>query len=604
LPAVLAATIALGTTSPGCQAANPLAEGKSDAGAGTGGTSGAGGDDGRGGTPGGGDAGGNGPTGGDAVSEDDAGTGGRPAGDAGPGTDAVPGADAGEPVDPRADTDDDGVLDGADNCRTVANNRQTDTDADGLGDACDLCPTVADPDQTDTDGDGTGDACDPDTPMGPPGDVDDDGVPDAMDNCRAVANHEQVDLDADGVGDACDGCPQDALAAAPPCAPSIRLDPERVDFGDVAALCGEQERTVTVDGPAEACLAGASLDGACRGVTIFGLDGQCRPLDQSRAVRVRWAPPQPGALACTLVLDVQGPRPLSLRVPLEGRAVDGRMVERFTLTPPANVDVVLVMDNSASMTPVQTAFAERFDAFFGAADRHGTDWRLGATTTDMSDLGLRGRLLPPGVFVAGPGAAAAWATVTTPGNDGSGTEEGLEAAAAAVSDRVNPGFLRPDAHLAVLIVSDEDDQGEGDVDDAVSSLRDATDGHPERLTLVGIVSVDAAGNPDTCDEGDLIGDPARRYVDAFDTVGGRGWPICQDLTQGLSAAGERVFGPMRAVPLAGRPNGGVTVRVDGRESDDWQYDRDDRAVRLSGRAATPPAGATVEVEYDVDCGND
>ena len=47
------------------------------------------------------------------------------------------------------DTDDDGVLDPADNCPAVANANQTDTDNDDEGDACD----------TDDDGDDIADSC-------------------------------------------------------------------------------------------------------------------------------------------------------------------------------------------------------------------------------------------------------------------------------------------------------------------------------------------------------------------------------------------------------------------------------------------------------------
>ncbi|MCW5890149.1 MAG: thrombospondin type 3 repeat-containing protein [bacterium] len=44
-----------------------------------------------------------------------------------------------------ADRDGDGIVDGADNCRSVANADQVDTDRDGVGDACDECPgTVVD----------------------------------------------------------------------------------------------------------------------------------------------------------------------------------------------------------------------------------------------------------------------------------------------------------------------------------------------------------------------------------------------------------------------------------------------------------------------------
>ena len=64
--------------------------------------------------------------------------------------DAAPGADLGGPspdaaVSPGPDSDDDGVVDAADNCPGEANFDQSDKDTDGLGDVCDPCPNVADP---------------------------------------------------------------------------------------------------------------------------------------------------------------------------------------------------------------------------------------------------------------------------------------------------------------------------------------------------------------------------------------------------------------------------------------------------------------------------
>ena len=71
------------------------------------------------------------------------------------------------------DVDDDGILDGTDNCPKLFNLFQTDLDSDGTGDECDA-------------------------------DIDGDLVENALDNCPLNANPEQLDFDSDNVGDVCD----------------------------------------------------------------------------------------------------------------------------------------------------------------------------------------------------------------------------------------------------------------------------------------------------------------------------------------------------------------------------------------------------------------
>jgi uncharacterized repeat protein (TIGR01451 family) len=67
-----------------------------------------------------------------------------------------------------ADTDNDGIGDGQDNCPTVANTNQLDTDNDGVGDACEV----------DADGDGVNDSIEQAAPNG--GDGNGDGTPDYL----------------------------------------------------------------------------------------------------------------------------------------------------------------------------------------------------------------------------------------------------------------------------------------------------------------------------------------------------------------------------------------------------------------------------------------
>jgi hypothetical protein len=89
------------------------------------------------------------------------------------------------PLDP--DTDDDGSLDGQDNCPKASNQNQADKDKDGVGDACDSAENSGGAGSTPT-----------------PADTDHDGVPDSRDNCKTTANASQADNDKDGSGDVCD----------------------------------------------------------------------------------------------------------------------------------------------------------------------------------------------------------------------------------------------------------------------------------------------------------------------------------------------------------------------------------------------------------------
>jgi hypothetical protein len=113
---------------------------------------------------------------------------------------------AAECEDAGADSDEDGVPNGDDNCPFTSNSGQEDGDTDEVGDVCDNCPMTANPLQGDADSDGVGDACDECT------DTDGDGFGDPgfaantcdPDNCPDLANPGQDDNDSDGLGDPCD----------------------------------------------------------------------------------------------------------------------------------------------------------------------------------------------------------------------------------------------------------------------------------------------------------------------------------------------------------------------------------------------------------------
>jgi hypothetical protein len=96
-----------------------------------------------------------------------------------------------------ADRDDDGVIDGLDNCEAADNPDQSDWDRNGIGDACDVC---VDGGVDDLDADGILDLCDGCIGIGV--DADHDRIDDGCDACQNMNR----DVDGDGIDDGCDIC--------------------------------------------------------------------------------------------------------------------------------------------------------------------------------------------------------------------------------------------------------------------------------------------------------------------------------------------------------------------------------------------------------------
>ena len=149
------------------------------------------------------------------------------------------------------------------------------------------------------------------------------------------------------------------------------------------------------------------------------------------------------------------------------------------------MDVLFVIDNSGSMEQEQMNLIANFPAFISVLDASGLDYRVGVTTTgrdyawtmttplgvipQSQDGGHDGRLLQPAacnmtkrwIDKADPDPAATFACVANVGTSGPAREMPLAAIRDAFEDRIadgtNAGFHRPDALLALVILTDEND---------------------------------------------------------------------------------------------------------------------------------------------------
>ena len=181
---------------------------------------------------------------------------------------------------------------------------------------------------------------------------------------------------------------------------------------------------------------------------------------------------------------------------------------RETLRPRIDaVDVLFVVDNSESMQQEQDNLAANFPKLVERLNAAELDFRVGVVSTDLgvgfdtdgrlsncSFSGDAGRLLndrgtgqpectgprdPWLEQIAGQSNAfdgnvsAAFSCMARRGTTGCGFEQPLEAMHKALDPETNPGFIRDNAALAVVIISDEDDCSTRDP--ALFSLDDAED---------------------------------------------------------------------------------------------------------------------------------
>lgn len=150
------------------------------------------------------------------------------------------------------------------------------------------------------------------------------------------------------------------------------------------------------------------------------------------------------------------------------------MVDAFVQTQVAKVDILWVIDDSGSMASKQNKVKTNFQGFIQKLVENSTpvDYHIGIVTTDTYNLAEAGRLqnhanlsrpwIGKDTCGAGCDPVATFRTNAGVGTSGSGDEKPLLAAEMALTPPLsttgyNAGFLRDDAALFVIILSDEED---------------------------------------------------------------------------------------------------------------------------------------------------
>ena len=295
----------------------------------------------------------------------------------------------------------------------------------------------------------------------------------------------------------------------------------------------------------------------------------------------------------------------------------------FVQGQPGQVDVLFVVDNTASMLEENPRLISAMPTFASAALGTGVDLHVGVTTTGISPTGPTcpggasggeaGRLFPADnsstrIFTnATPNLGQALQQAVQVG-ECAFEQQGLEAMRRALTPPLvdsadapgtplpgdgNLGFYRQTASLAVVVVSDDDDTSPDSVATYVRFLQQLKGpGAAGRAALYAIVP-SGQTCPSASGQGLRYGEAATRTGGAIESVCAPDFgPLLQDVV-------GRAFTAQTRFPLSGTPDSaGVTVTVNGTPAGGWVYDAASNSVVFG---APPPPGAEILVSYTRGC---
>lgn len=313
---------------------------------------------------------------------------------------------------------------------------------------------------------------------------------------------------------------------------------------------------------------------------------------------------------------------------------------------PGKVDILWVVDSSGSMSEEQAYLGNNFQSFINQLVAAGHDFQTAVTSTDVCHSTIPGplseRVCPVdyggsaetrlrGSFVGSTGRkvlkhsdsdiVSRFTSYTKVGTKGSGFEHGLTAAKLAI-EKVQSGqnepLIRSDAFLAVIVVSDEEDDGIGlsMVDPAhgrnftaegLTTYRFTDDDMINHLKSVkgeGKFSVSAIvptrnANGQLCSASHSKPDEeGTQYIKAAQKSGGIVQSICAtNWSSSLAQIGYDLNAQLTQIVLPSIPDvATIKVFVNNVQISSWTYNQGNNAVKFNS-GSVPAEGAQIRVEY-------
>ena len=440
-----------------------------------------------------------------------------------------------------------------------------------------------------------------------------------------------------GVG--CDSPPQPGQTCVPLRGWSeelvIEIIPSELDFGLVAVGCNSSERRVAL----------YKLCNFDLNVTSIALDNTNDtnfeityapslpyPLPLwGFEVRLRYNPQDTSLHSNNIQIHTDNSIVDLITVPIYGQGTNiSDQTDVFFQQTNVKTDVLFVIDNSGNMGWAQDEMSGGIPYFISQAIALDADFHIGVIATEVNEaetgMGNPPRDIIPGVLVQAPGHPKI-ITPTTPDLEqalsdnarlgeccSDEQEAGLQAAWMALSQPLvddpaaNAGFLRDDAKLYIICLSNEQDQSKGDprfYENFFEFLKGSTNTEWMKLSAI------CGDSPSGCSASGGDAEYGSRYIRVANETGGIFESICTtnwQLTMENMAADA--FSAVREFPLSRSADPvTISVTVDGSPvpqascdgcPNGWTYYPDTNLVYF-GDDVVPAPGSRVEVMYTALC---
>ena len=411
----------------------------------------------------------------------------------------------------------------------------------------------------------------------------------------------------------------------------IEVLPSKLDFGVITLDCCSRPEEITVYNIGDLALEISEIiigAGSDERFELVGLpDANDFPLflggdgnPQKQRFKVKFCPTFEGEHNGRVEIKSNDANAGEFIVPLRG---EGTLLthqrDEFEQNTHPIVDVMWVIDCSGSMSEEQDKVEEQTDYFVREAVNWNADLHLSVVSCDItSQTGHKGLMhgspavLDNTVMNNNDIINKFNDRVNFPGGCDSGEQEaGLEGAHLALTEPLisneNAGFIREEAKLAIIFLSDEDDQSVAEVPFFIDFFRSI-----KGMRNVNMIEVYAivGDKPDGCSSGS--GDTADsagqgpRYIAVGDACNVHDdlhfYSICEpdykpvfdNLAENLFALHNQFF----LSRLADEST--IVVTVNGTLSNEWEYDEISNSI-LFDPDGPPGPGSTIVVEYDTVC---